>query len=251
MDTLMQDVRFAIRTLIKAPLFTTLCVLCLAIGIGLNANIYSAVYAVFQRPFPYADPDRLVALEERNTKRGFDNETMPFETFQDLQAQTTSFDQMAAISFRSINITDGEEPVRLQGELISWNLFPMLGVRPHIGRAFRPDEDVAGAPGAIILGYGVWEKRYGADSSIIGRSLPVNGAPHTVVGVMPKGFMFPEREEAWVPITPRLDGHARDFREVQVFGRLKPGVAIGTARSQLASVSERIAKLFPEAQGNW
>jgi putative ABC transport system permease protein len=251
MDTLMQDIRFALRTLAKAPMFTTLCVLCLAIGIGLNSNIYSAVYAVFQRPFPYADPERLVAIEERNVKRGFDNQSMPFEMFQDLQQQTTAFDGMAASSFRSINITDGDEPVRLQGELISWNLFPMLGVRPHLGRVFRPDEDAPGAPGAIIVGYGVWEKRYGADSSIIGRSLPVNGAPHTVVGVMPRGFMFPEREEAWVPITPRLDGRPRDIHEVQVFGRLKSTADVGTASSQLNAVSERLAKQFPEAHGNW
>jgi putative ABC transport system permease protein len=251
MDTLVQDIRFALRTLAKAPLFTALCVLCLAIGIGLNANIYSAVYAVFQRPFPYADPDRLVAIEERDTKRGFTNQSMPFEVFQDLQQQATAFDGMAAISFRSINITDKDEPIRLQGELISWNLFPMLGVRPYLGRVFRPDEDAPGAAGAIILGYGVWEKRYGADSSIIGRSLPVNGAPHLVIGVMPKGFMFPEREEAWVPIVPRLDGRARDIHEVSVFARLKPGSDLGTASAQLASVSERLAKQYPEAQGNW
>ena len=251
MDTLMQDIRFALRTLAKAPLFTTLCVLCLSIGIGLNSNIYSAVYAVFQRPFPYADPDRLVAIEEHNIKRGFDNQSMPFEMFQDLQQQTTAFDALAASSFRSITITDGDEPVRLQGELISWNLFPMLGVRPHLGRVFRPDEDAPGAPGAIILGYGVWERRYGSDSSILGRSIPVNGMPHTIVGIMPKGFMFPEREEAWVPITPRLDGRPRDVHEVQVFGRLKRDADVGTATSQLGAVSERLAKQFPEAHGNW
>jgi len=251
MDTLMQDVRFALRTLAKAPMFTALCVLCLSIGIGLNSNIYSAVYAVFQRPFPYADPDRLVAVEEHNIKRGFDNQSMPFETFEDLRAQTTAFDQMAATSFRSVNITDGEEPVRLQGELISWNLFPMLGVKPHIGRVFRPDEDRPGAAPAILLGYGVWEKRYAADSSIIGRVLPVNGEPHTVVGVMPKGFMFPELAEAWVPIAPRLDGHKRDQHEAVVLGRLKPGITVAAATAQLNSVSESIAKQFPEAQGSW
>jgi len=88
----------------------------------------------------------------------------------------------------------------------------MLGVQPHLGRFFRPDEDAPGAAGAIILGYGVWEKRYAADSSIIGRSIPVNGQPHTIVAVMPKGFMFPEREEAWVPIVPRLDGRVVEER---------------------------------------
>jgi putative ABC transport system permease protein len=251
METLLQDVRFALRTLAKSPMFTTLCVLCLAIGIGLNANIYSAVYAVFQRPFPYADPDQLVSVDLREVKRGFENRSMAFETFQDLQTQTTGFDHLAAISFRSITITDKDEPVRLQGELVSWNLFPMLGVRPHLGRYFLPEEDAPGAPGAIILGYGVWEERYAADSSIIGRSLPVNGSPHTVVGVMPKGFMFPEREQAWVPIVPRLDGRPRDAFEATVFGRLKDGVSVDVASSQVAAVTERTAKQFPEQQGDW
>jgi putative ABC transport system permease protein len=251
MDTLMQDIRFAIRTLVKAPLFTTLCVLCLSIGIGLNANIYSAVYAVFQRPFPFADPDRLVAIPDRNVKRGWDQNPLSFENFRDVQRQTTAFDQVAGSAFRSINITDGEEPVRLQGNAISWNLFSMFGVQPHIGRNFRPDEDVPGAPKAILLGYGVWEKRYAADSSIIGRSIPVNGMPHTIVGVMPKGFMFPEREEAWVTITPLLDGRPRGIHEVGVYGRLKPDLDIETATTQLGAVSKRLAEQYPQAIGDW
>jgi putative ABC transport system permease protein len=251
MDTLMQDVRFAIRTLTKAPLFTTLCVLCLSVGIGLNANIYSAVYAVFQRPFPYAEPDQLVELVQRNMKRGSENVTSSFQTFKDLQQRSTAFEQTGAMTFRSVTITDGEEPVRLQGELVSWNLFPMLGVQPHLGRHFRPDEDVRGAPDAIILGYGVWEKRYGADSAIIGRSLPVNGTPHTVVGVMPKGFMFPEREEAWMPIATRLEGRANDVWDVVTLGRLKSNVALSTANIELAAISDRMAKERPDDVGDW
>lgn len=251
MDTLMQDIRFAIRTLTKAPLFTTLCVLCLAVGIGLNANIYSAVYAVFQRPFPYADPDALVVAQERNTRRGFSGVVTSFETFQDWQQQAQAFSQLAGMSFRSVTITDGDEPVRLRGELVSWNAFSILGVQPHLGRNFRPDEDQVGAPGAVILGYGVWEKRYGADSSLVGRVLPINGKPHTVVGIMPKGFMFPEREEAWLPITPLLDGRPRDFREVLVLGRLKPDANIDVATTQLGAISKRLAELYPEAHGDW
>jgi putative ABC transport system permease protein len=251
MDTLMQDIRFAIRTLAKAPLFTTLCVLCLAIGIGVNAYIYSAVYAVFQRPLPYSDPDRLVVLEDHHAERGWTASNLSFATFHDLQRQATVFDQTAAISSRSLTLTDGDEPVRLQGQLVSWNLFPTLGVKPHLGRVFRPDEDVPGAAGAVILGYGVWAKRYGADSSIIGRAVPVNGLPSTVVGVMPKGFMFPEADEAWAPIAPRLDGHTRDNREVRVFGRLKHGVTIHAATEQLRAISSRLEKLFPKEMGGW
>ena len=250
MDSLLQDVRFAIRTLAKAPLFTTLCVLCLAVGIGLNANIYSAVYAVFQRPFPFADPESLVSFEERNLKRGFSTPATSYENFENFRDQSPALD-LAGFSFRSITITDGEEPVRLQGEQVSWNLLSMLGVQPHIGRTFRPDEDRKGAAGVIVLGYGVWTERYAGDSSIIGRTLPVNGAPHTVIGVMPQGFMFPELEEAWIPIAPRLDGNPRDWREVQIIGRLKEGSGIDVATAQLEAVSKRLAGDYPESQGDY
>ena len=251
MDSLMQDVRFALRTLAKAPLFTTLCILCLAIGIGLNANIYSAVYAVFQRPFPFANPEQLVAFQERNLKRGFENQATSYENFKDFRDQSTAV-ELAGYSFRSITITDGQEPVRLQGEQVSWNLLSMLGVQPHIGRTFRKDEDQKGAPDVIVLGYGVWSERYAADSAIIGRTLPVNGLPHTVIGVMPPGFMFPEREEAWIPIAPRLDGKfPRDWRDVVIVGRLKDGADVDAATAQLEAVSKRLATAFPEAQGDW
>ncbi len=251
MDALMQDIRFAIRTLMKAPLFTTLCVLCLSIGIGLNANIYSAVYAVFQRPFPYAEPERLVSVQERHLKRGFENQTMSYTTFKDIRTQAASFDQVAGFSFRSITISDTDEPVRLQGELVSWNLFPMLGVQPHLGRYFRPDEDAAGSPDVIMLGYGIWEKRYAADSAIIGRVLPVNGLPHTVVGVMPRGFKFPEQQEAWVPMGARLEGRARDAWDVQMLARLKPGVDVAAANVQLEGIAKRLATLRPGDLTNW
>jgi len=251
MDALLQDIRFALRTLAKAPMFTGMCVLCLAIGIGLNANIYSAVYAVFQRPFEYADPDRLVWIAERHEKRGWDEVSPSFQTFRDIQQQTPALEQSAALSRRSLTLTEGEEPLRLQGALVSWNLFPMLGVQPHLGRAFRVDEDVPGAPGAILLSYGVWETRYAADSAIIGRTISVNGTPHTLVGVMPQGFKFPELEEAWVPITPQLDARPRDWREVSVVGRLKRTSDIEGLNTQLGAVSKRLAAQYPLAYEDW
>ena len=250
MDTLMQDIRFALRTLAKSPMFTAMCVLCLSIGIGLNANIYSAVYAVFQRPFEYADPDRLLWIQERHEKRGW--EASPaYQTFRDLREQTPGLQDAAAINRRSLTITEGEEPLRMQGALISWTLFPMLGMKPHIGRTFREDEDAKGAPGTIILSYGIWETRFAADSAVVGRSISINGSPHTVVGVMPKGFMFPELEQAWVPIAPILDGRPRDWREVSVVARMKPNVDLASTNAQLASVSKRLQTQFPDAYRDW
>ena len=251
MDTLLQDIRFAVRTLTKSPMFTTLAILCLAVGIGVNVNVYSAVYAAFLRPFGFKDSERLAVINDRHTQRGWEWEAHSFETFKDLRAQADAFSDMAGMAFRSITLTDGEEPVRLQGELVSWNLFPMLGVTPHLGRTFRAEDDVPGAPGVVIIGYDVWQGRYAADSAIIGRTLTVNGHPHVLVGVMPKGFMFPEREEVWLPITPVLEGQPRDRREVGLIGRLKDGVDVSAATTQLSTISQRLEERYPTIHAHW
>src|SRR5689334_3326316 len=126
MDQLMQDIRFAARSLMKTPLVSALCVLCLAVGIGLNSNIYGAVFMAFQRPLPYASPERLVTVRERQIKTG-QLGGIGYQKFFDLSQKSSAFEQMGATTFRSISITDGEEPIRLQGEMVSWTLFPMLG----------------------------------------------------------------------------------------------------------------------------
>src|SRR5688500_7219415 len=140
METLVQDVRFAVRSLAKSPLFTTLCVLCLAVGIGVNVNIYSAVYAAFLRPFEFRDAERLVVVQDRHLQRGWENDAFSFQTFKDIRAQVPGLSESAAMSFRSVTLSDGEEPVRLQGELISWNLVDLLrseGRRVGRGRRAR------------------------------------------------------------------------------------------------------------------
>ena len=251
MDTVLQDIRFAIRSLAKSPLFTTLCVLCLAVGIGVNVNIYSAVYAAFLRPFEFRDAERLVVVQDRHLQRGWENDAFSFQTFKDIRAQAPGLSETAAMSFRSVTLSDGDEPVRLQGELISWNLFDLLGVRPHLGRTFRAEEDAPGAAGVIIIGYDVWERRYAADSAVVGRTLIVNGHPHVLVGVMPKGFQFPEREDAWLPITPLLDAAPRNQRAVAIVARLKDGVDVGGASSQLAAISERLEEQHPTTYQSW
>jgi len=251
MDQLLQDIRFAIRTLTKAPLVTTLCVLCLAVGIGLNANIYGAVYMAFQRPLPFADPDHMVQLELKQVKKGFVNQTMGWQQFKDLREKSASLTDIAGISFRSISLTDGDEPVRLQGELVTWNLFPMLGVAPVVGRHFRPDDDKIGAPDVIMLGHGIWERRFGGDSSVVGRVISVNGLPHTVIGVMPRGFKFPEQEEAWVPMAPRVEGRKGDPWDLQVFGRIKTGTTVGAATQELTTLSAKLAEVRPKELGDW
>ncbi|MEX2179665.1 MAG: ABC transporter permease [Gemmatimonadaceae bacterium] len=251
MDRLIQDVRFAARTLAGAPLVTTLCVLCLAIGIGVNSNIYSAVYAAFLRPFGFAEPERLVSVEESFPQRGWRDVSLSYETLKDLREGTTGFEQLAASSFRSLTLGGGDEPIRVRSNLVTWNLFPLLGVSPMLGRQFRPDDDVPGAPAVLMLGHGVWERRFSSDSTIVGRAVTVDNEPYLVIGVMPRGFRFPFQEEAWVPMAPRLDGRPRAAREVRVYGKLNAGTDAATASTQVAAVSQRLAELHPEMHEGW
>jgi len=251
MDRLLQDIRFAIRTLTGAPLVTTLCVLCLAIGIGVNANIYSAVYAAFLRPFGFQETERLVSVEESFPERGWRDVSLSFETFKDLRRDATGFEQLAASAFRSLTLGAGEDPIRVRSNVVTWDVFPMLGVSPMLGRNFRPDDDAVGAEPVLMLGHGVWERRFGSDSTIIGKSVLVDAAPATVIGVMPRGFKFPFQEEAWIPMTPRLEGRPREAREIRAYGKLKPGVDVQSASAQLEGISDRLAKLYPEAQQGW
>ena len=251
METLVQDVRYALRTLLKSPGFTALAVLCLALGIGVNTMIFSVVDAVLLSPFGFAEPERLVAIEETHVKSDIDDASPSFQNFRDWQTQATKFSDLAAQSWRSLTLSDGEEPERLQGGTVTWNLFPMLRVRPILGRGFQADEDRPGAPGVVLLSHDVWQRRYRGDSSVVGRSIPVNGASHTVVGVMPPGFKYPEQEELWVPLTPIEHTTPRSERGVAVVGRLKPGVSIEQARSEMQVIAKRLAAQYPNENPGW
>ena len=251
MHTFLQDLRYGARTLRKTPLFTLIAVACLALGIGVNTTIFSVTDAVIMSPLGFEKADEVVVINETQPKRNIFDAGPSFRNFKDLQAQATSFTGMAAQSFRSLTLTEREEPVRLQGGTISWNLFPMLGVRPILGRSFREEEDQPGAPGAVLLGYDVWVQHFSADSSIIGRTIQVNATPHTVVGVMPRRFKFPENMELWIPITPIEHATPRGSRGIQVFGRLKPGVTIDQASRELGAVMSRLEEAYPVENKGW
>ena len=251
MHTLLQDLRYGARTLRKTPLFTLVAVACLALGIGVNTTIFSVTDAVLMSPFGFERAEEVVVVEETQPRRGDFDAAPSFRNFRDVQAQTRSFTAVAAQSFRSLTLTEREEPVRLQGGTVSWNLFPMLGVRPILGRHFREDEDQAGATGAVLLSYDAWVQHFSADSSIVGRTIQVNAKPHTVVGVMPRRFKFPENLELWIPITPIEHATPRGVRGVQVYGRLKPGVTIDQANVELAAVMSRLEEAYPVENKGW
>jgi putative ABC transport system permease protein len=243
MDTLLQDIRYAARTLRKSPAFTIIAVVCLSVGIATNTTLFSCLNAIVLRPLPFADPDQLIfAVDNRPGTNN--NVGVSYPTFLDWRAQSRSFGALAAIQGRSLTITEGDEPERLQGQLISASLFPMLGVAPQQGRVFREDEDKPGAPAVVILSDAVWRRRYGADSSIVNRVISINNLPYTVVGVMPPRFRFPENADMWVPIGPVLGNDRREWRSVTAYGRLKSGTPIDRANADLAGVSRQLNKQY-------
>src|SRR3954471_3199564 len=184
MDAFLQDVRYAARTLRNNPTFTIIAVVCLALGIATNTTLFSCFNAIVLRPFPAADPARLVAVGDFNPKNG-DRMGLSYLNYVDWRDKTRSFSAIAGYSGRSIVITEGTEPARLAAQLVTSSLFPLLGITPQLGRLFRPDEDAPGAPGTILLGDAAWRRIYGGDQSVVGRVISVNNEPRTVIGVMP------------------------------------------------------------------
>ena len=213
MDTLLQDLRYAARTLVKNPGFAALTIVCLALGIGVNSTIFSVVDTVAIRPLPFRDPERLVSLHTTHQVNGIDRGAVSYLDVQDWKARTRSFADIATVTGRSLTLSDSEEPERFNGSTISWNMFPMIGMQPILGRQIRPEEDRAWRPrGVLLLSHGVWQRRYAADPSIVGRTITVNGKPHTIIGVMPPRFQFPEQAQLWIPQAPIEYASPRDRR---------------------------------------
>ena len=247
-----QDIRYAIRSLLKNPGFTAIAVACLALGIGVNSTIFSVVDGVILSPTPYPEADRIVAVSSTNPKENVRRGGLSYADYKDYRDSNTTMASLAAFTERSLTIADSNgDPERYRGATISWNLFPLLGVAPVAGRSFVPEEDRPGAEPVVLLSHEVWERRYQKDPAIIGRAINVNGRPHNVVGVMPPRFLFPENHRLWVPVASYQEGTPRDQRGLQVFARMKPGVTPQQADADLNGLAARLAKTYPIENENW
>ncbi len=249
-----QDVRFAARMLWKNPGFTAVAILALALGIGANTAIFSVVQAVLLRPLPYADPGRIVELKETALGR---LQSIAPPNFADWKAQARSFESMAAYTDAAATLNGFGAPEQIDAAAVGADLFHVLGVTPMLGRGFQPDEDRPGGPRAVILGHGLWQRRFGGDPGIVGRTLTFDGRAHPVVGIMPRGFMFPEGVELWFPrrlTDDDLRPAQRGAHYLNAIGRLKTGVTRAQAVEELSAIEHRIAVQFPdklEGYGVW
>jgi predicted permease len=249
---LWQDLQFAIRLLIKDKWFTLVAAVALALGIGVNATVFTFVNAVLIRGLPFSEPDRIMALSSRDTVRDR-NMGVSYLDFRDWSGATRTFTALAAHTGGTMNVSDeGRVPERFSGAFVTANAFKVIGQMPGVGRDFLPEDDRPGAAAVVMLGNGLWKSRYGGDPGIVGRVIRVNDTPSVVIGVMGEGFKFPQNADLWQPLAlvPNLENQQRNARGLEAFGRLAAGVSQAQAQAELLAVGQRLAKDYPDTNND-
>jgi putative ABC transport system permease protein len=247
---LWQDLRFGARMLLKQPGFTLIVILTLALGIGANTAIFSVVNAVMLRQLPFANADRLVRLRESNPERGFLSWDVSHPNFLDWRTRNQSFEAMAATDGTNLNLNTGADIEVVGGATITADFLPVLGVAPVLGRNFLPEEDRPGGnTRVVLLAHGFWQRRFGSDSGIVGKTLTINDNTFTVVGVLPESFTW-ARSEMFIPLAPD-PARSRGDHRLTVIGRLKPGVAWERALADMNTIAQQLAQQFPESNKGW
>ena len=246
LEAFLQDARFGLRMLRKNPGFTAVAVLTLAVGIGMNATVFTLTNAVLFKGFPFDKNELIYYLGSRNLSSKLPAVFVSYPDFRDWQMQAKSFSGLAAAQYEQITLSDnsGLAETRFAAFMTS-NSFRVIGQKPAIGRDFTASDEAPGAPPVTILTYGLWERRYGGDSSIIGRAVRINGVPTEVIGVMPKGVVFPVDVVLWVPMVPNADTEKREVRNLAVFGRMREGVTTKLARAEMKGIARNLQNQYP------
>src|SRR5436190_9380589 len=253
---MLQDLRLALRTLLRAPAFTATVALTLALGIGVTSLMFSVVNAVLLRPLPYPDQDRLMLVFNVNTNAPAANTIRATALdFDDFKARARTFAAMAAHIGTGFTFSGSGEPELVIGEMVTPDFFRVMGVQPALGRAFTPDEFSPGRENVVLLSQRLWKRRFGGDPSVVGTQVPVNGKPFTILGVMPPGFEYPgPRYELWAPLpSPRtadLPPINRSSHYLQIVGRLKPAVSPEQAHAEISGIAAALAAQHPDTNGN-
>ncbi|HJQ22320.1 MAG TPA: ABC transporter permease [Blastocatellia bacterium] len=248
METVLQDLRYAIRASLNRPAFVVIVVLALAIGIGANTAIFSVVNAILLRPLPYKNPDRIVMIWMSNGKLGVAEDWHSYPNYVDYRDQNSTFEEVAAFNYRGFNLTGTGDPVLLSGAWSTANLFAVLGVDPQLGRTYTVEEEEPGRDLVAVISHGLWQRRFGGDPNIVGQPIQLNGVNRTVIGVMPAGFAFPQKEtDVWVPLAARPQlKQARGAFWLKAVGRMKPGVTIEQARADMGVIANQLLERFPQ-----
>jgi putative ABC transport system permease protein len=259
MNNLWQDLRYGARMLIKNSGVTFIAVLALALGIGANTAIFSVVNAVLLRPLPFVRSEQLVLVWEKFARQGLDQIPVSAPEFTEYRDQNQSFQEIAAFDTTDFNLTGGDAPERIPGAVVSASVFPLLGVQPQLGRTFLPAENEQGRDDVVLVSYSLWQRRFGSDPALLGKTLELNGRSYTVVGIMPPGFQFPlslfgikgvaftQPPEVWTPLAfTDAQMKARGSRSYGIIGRLKPNVTLAQANAEMQAIANRMLQQHPD-----
>ncbi|HWM26399.1 MAG TPA: ABC transporter permease [Chthoniobacterales bacterium] len=250
---MMTDLRYAFRQLVKAPSFTIVAILTLALGIGACSAIFSVVNTVLLRPLDYPEPGRIVVIRETQLPQ-FPEFTVSPPNYLDWKKQTKSYEYLAAYTGAGVNLTGEGEPQRLVGVKTTAHYFDTYGVKPVLGRMLLPEEDAAGKNHVVVLSYPFWQRVFGGKSDAVGRAIQLNGEPYTVVGVAPVGFGLTSKVDVWMPMAFKPDETANDARGghyINVVGRLRSGVTFAQAKAELDLLAAQLAKQYPDSNKGW
>lgn len=257
LEALWQDMRFGVRMLWKNRTFAAVSIIALAAGIGANTAIFSAVNAVLLRPLPFAEQERLVVVWKRDTTANNPFVELSVQEFLDWQKQNTVFENVAAMPTTvygyGYTVTGRGEPFQIESARVSASFFPTLGARTMLGRTFTEAEDRPGAQPTVVLSYHLWQTHFNGAPNIIGQQVTLRGANYNIIGVMPAEFEFPKGADVWTPLTATMSQRAVENRGsvfLQAIGRLKPGATIEQANAELNTITERLAKQYPETDAN-
>jgi putative ABC transport system permease protein len=247
MSNLQSDIRYAVRNLIKRPGFSLIAVITLALGIGANSVIFSAINALLIKPLPFPELERVVAVWDKTPSRGVERNEVAMANYLDWRAQNQSFEQLALYRWWNANLTGNEAPERIQGFLVTANFLDVVSTKPIMGRGFHEEENQPGKDSVAIIAHSLWQRRFGGDPNIINKTITVNSITRTVIGVMPERFNFPKGAEIYAPLalTPELLSSRRSH-SYYVIGRLKPGVSVQSAQTDLDTIAARLETQYPE-----
>src|SRR5438477_4866274 len=250
MTGLLDEVRYGARYLAKRPGSTAISLLTLAVAVGANTAIFSVVSGVLLNPLPYPHADRIVRVLEKPT--GGDRNGISTLNYLDWKASSTSFEYMAATTGGSLTLSGSGLPVQLRGARVSSHYFDIFGIKATLGRTFADDEDQHGKNHVAVLSHALWASQFGSDSSLVGRTIRLDGEPYTVIGVLPEGSAFDRSfPQLWTPLTFEPENMTRNFHWFGSFAKLKPAVTLDQARTQMDTIGARIARDYPDSNKGW
>lgn len=252
LSALTADLRYAIRSLWHNRAIATLAILCLALGVGLTATMFSVVDGVLIQALPFREPETLGRLFATHPQSRATRWNVSYQDFRDIQEGVSGLATTGVVQNRSLTLTDGAgDAERYYGAAISWQVFDMLGVHPILGRPFHTSDDVPGAEPVALLSHAVWTRRYAQDPGIVNSRIVLNGRPYTIIGVMPERFEFPAVHKIWIPAAPVLHDAPRGVRNTALYFRLAPGVSFDRAQNELSAFAARLAAAYPTTHEGW